>query len=539
MKTPPMGSGVTTDREPAGVGTRLDFPLAPPPPLPSAPEPARVSAARVQPMLCERCGTGYPADYRACPKDGQLLLDLSTVLDALIGQVLADTYTLIRAVGEGGMGRVYEARHARIGGKRFAVKVLHPEYAHIPEVLTRFQREAEAAASIENPHVGDVYDLGRASDGSPFIVAEFLDGRELAEVVRERGIFDVAEALRLVRQICDALGAAHAINIIHRDMKPENVFLIGEPERPTVKVIDFGISKVVDARGSALTKTGMIMGTPSYMTPEQARGEKVDHRVDVYATGAILYELCTGRRPFDRDEPLATVTAVLSEEPVKATLLNPELPLALEQIIERAMSKAPEDRYQSMAAFDEDLARFEAEHLSRAPAVSSPSESGERTTLQESFAPPASTDAIDARQHVRSTILGLAVLGLASAVLSLVTLSGAVLRSTRDAEEALSIAEAATIVVGSLVLVIVVASILATRKRDAHWVLDVTHVAKSRVVRGVLGGLVGYGAIALFVRFFAAAVRLDAEIITWPAWDIVGVLVGAASASYAVLRKDV
>ena len=535
MKTPPMGPGPRAEARIApAAATRLDFPLAPPPPLPSAPEPLRLSASRVQPMLCERCGTGYPADHRACPKDGQALLDLSTVEDGLIGQVLADTYTVIRAVGEGGMGRVYEARHARIGGKRFAVKVLHPEYAHIPEVITRFQREAEAAASIENSHVGDVYDLGRAADGTSFIVAEFLEGRELAEVVRERGVFEVAEALRIVRQICDALRAAHAIGIIHRDMKPENVFLVGDATQPTVKVIDFGISKVIDARGSALTKTGMIMGTPSYMTPEQARGDKVDHRVDVYATGAILYELCTGRRPFDREEPLATVTAVLSEEPIKARLLNPALPLALEQVIERAMSKSADARYQSMASLDDALELIEEQAKSM---TSSSRESGDRTTIQESFVPPSADGGADGSTK-RSLILGLAVLGLASTVLALVTLVGGLIRAIRPPGAELSITEAVALVILSLVAVGIAAGVLGVRHGSEPWADGTGALSESRVARGVLAGLVGYGAVALFTRFFAAAVRLDAGILAWPAWDLVGVLVGAIAAGYAGLRKS-
>ncbi len=532
MKTPPMGPGLGAESRVApAAATRLDFPLAPPPPLPGPSEPGRLSASRVQPMLCERCGTGYPADHRACPKDGQHLLDLSTVEDALIGQVLADTYTVIRAVGEGGMGRVYEARHARIGGKRFAVKVLHPEYAHIPEVLTRFQREAEAAATIENEHVGDVYDLGRASDGTSFIVAEFLEGRELADVVRERGVFEIEEALRLVRQICDALGAAHAIGIIHRDMKPENVFLVGDPARPTVKVIDFGISKVIDARGSALTKTGMIMGTPSYMTPEQARGDKVDHRVDVYAAGAILYELCTGHRPFDREEPLATVTAVLTEAPVKARQLNPALSVEVEQVIERAMAKAPESRYQSMAALDEALAQLEEQHKLLTAATSRAS--GERTTIHESV-PPFSAEPLG--RPLRRTIVGLAILGLASAVLGLVTFISGLLRATRAPDESLSVLEATVVVVGSLVIIVVPAVALGAAGSNAHWADTATTLSQSRVARGVLAGLAGYGAVSLFVRFFAAAVRLDAGIIAWPAWDLIAVTVGVVAAGYGALR---
>ncbi len=226
------------------------------------------------------------------------------------------------------MGRVYEARHTRISSKRFAIKMLHPEFARQPQVISRFQREAEAAAAVHSPHVVSVFDVHRTAEGRPFLVTEFLEGKELADYLSEAGKMQTGPAVRIVRQICKALAAAHAKGVVHRDMKPENVFLTGDLATPAAKVIDFGISKVGDAPGAALTQTGMIMGTPSYMAPEQARGERVDHRADIYAVGAILYCALTGSRPFDRSDPTATLTAVLTEDPPRPRSLEAEHPRA-------------------------------------------------------------------------------------------------------------------------------------------------------------------------------------------------------------------
>jgi serine/threonine-protein kinase len=214
--------------------------------------------------VCPTCGLRYPAEFKVCPRDATELGDAQEAgeTDDMVGKTIAATYTIARVLGEGGMGRVYEARHTRIGGKRFAIKMLHPEFTRQPEVLSRFQREAEAAATIDSPHVVDVFDVDRTADGRAFLVAEYLDGKEFAIYLEETGKMPVGSAVRIVRQICKALVAAHEKGVVHRDMKPENVFLVGDPAQPMAKVIDFGISKLDDRPGTALTKTGMIMGTP-------------------------------------------------------------------------------------------------------------------------------------------------------------------------------------------------------------------------------------------------------------------------------------
>ena len=276
--------------------------------------------------MCPICGVRYPAEFKVCPRDASELREIADKdRDELVGSTLSQTYSIVRVIGEGGMGRVYEARHTRMASKRFAIKMLHPEFARQPDVISRFQREAEAAAAIQSPYVVGVYDVDRTADGRPFMVGEYLEGKELGDHLSKVTKLPVSAAVRIVRQICQALGAAHARGVVHRDMKPENVFLTGEVSRPTAKVIDFGISKIGDTPGTALTKTGMIMGTPSYMAPEQARGEHVDHRADIYAVGAILYAAVTGKRPFDRGDPTATLMAVLTEDSPQKRARSPSL----------------------------------------------------------------------------------------------------------------------------------------------------------------------------------------------------------------------
>jgi len=223
---------------------------------------------------------------------------VATDRDNLTGVVLGGTYRMLRMLGEGAMGRVYEAQHTRIEGKRFAVKVLHPEFVDHQELRVRFHREAEAAALIDHPNAVGVYDVGETEDGRPYIVSELLAGEDLIELLQRVGTMSVASAIRVARQVAKALAAAHARGVIHRDVKPDNVFLTGDKAQPVAKVLDFGISRL-EQSGKQLTKLGTVMGTPWYMTPEQGRGQRVDHRADIYGLGAILYRALTGVAPHD------------------------------------------------------------------------------------------------------------------------------------------------------------------------------------------------------------------------------------------------
>ncbi len=310
--------------------------------------------------VCPACLEHYPVDFRVCPRDATELQDApeEEERDALLGTTMGDTFSIIRMIGEGGMARVYEARHVRLPNKRFAVKVLHTMYAQQPMVVLRFQREAEAVSGIGHPNVVDVYDVGRAPDGRPYLVSEYLEGKDFATLLDEQERIDTPAAVHVVRQVCRALAAAHALGVVHRDVKPENVFLVGDMDAPVVKVLDFGISKIDGAGGATLTHTGMIMGTPGYMPPEQARGAKTDHRVDIYGVGAMLYRAVTGQLPFDSDDASEALSMVLTEEPPRPRSIEPSIPEALELVIQKAMAKDPEDRHGSMAELDAELAMF-------------------------------------------------------------------------------------------------------------------------------------------------------------------------------------
>ena len=324
-----------------------------------APSPSPPPADASLPKVCSSCQNHYPADFLVCPRDATPLQMEGQEGDPLVGKVLGDAYQVLRVVGEGGMGRVYEARHLRLHDRRFAVKVLHPEMARDPEIVARFQREAEASSSIDHPNVVDVFDVHMTPEGQPYLVGEFLDGRELGEQLEKDGALDVPNAVHVARQVCSALSAAHGRGIVHRDMKPENVFLAMRDDGIHVKVIDFGISKAAESGNANLTRTGVVMGTPSYMAPEQARGDKVDARADVYAVGALVYHMLTGRRPFDAEDATATLTLVITEEPARPRSIKQTIPEGLELVIQHAMAKDPRERFQTMEELDRAIAPWD------------------------------------------------------------------------------------------------------------------------------------------------------------------------------------
>ncbi len=276
----------------------------------------------------------------------------------IVGNVLAGRYKIKRLSGEGGMGRVYEAEHIEIG-KRVAVKVLHPAYCRMPEVVERFRREARAASKIGHPNIVNVTDSGTTDDGSFFFVMEYIEGVEVGLVIHREGPLPVMRALHITQQMCLALKAAHEAGVIHRDLKPENVLLVaGESEKDFVKVLDFGIAKSADVEetaksGRRLTRPGVAMGTPEYMAPEQAAGKPADPRSDIYAVGSILYEMLTSVPPYDGDNVMEVLHKKANEAPRPLRELRPDVPEGVEELVIRAMARSPADRPQSMA----DLAR--------------------------------------------------------------------------------------------------------------------------------------------------------------------------------------
>ena len=310
--------------------------------------------------VCPTCGERFPTDFLVCPRDATTLraaADASS--DPWIGRVLADTYQIIEQLGEGGMGRIFSARHLRLRDRRVAVKVLGEEFVREPEIVARFEQEVESASRVVHPHVIEVYDAGHTAEGVHFLVTEMLEGEDLGALIeRTKKPLAVDLAVMLARQACLALGAAHACGIVHRDVKPENVFVIQVDGHPFVKVLDFGISKVIQRGGTKLTRTGAVLGTPAYMSPEQARGGDVDLRTDVYGVGATLYTALAGRAPFEGDDPAMALSKLVSEEPPRLRSIASSVPGELEVIVQRAMAKDPRDRYSSAAELEEALAAF-------------------------------------------------------------------------------------------------------------------------------------------------------------------------------------
>jgi serine/threonine-protein kinase len=274
-------------------------------------------------------------------------------VDPLISQLVADRYRVIRKLGEGGMGSVYLAEHVVIE-KKVALKVLAPELARRSDLVARFLQEARSASRIGHENVIDISDFGQSPDGLVYIAMEFLDGKDLGELVRTQGSLEWSEARDIVLQICRALRAAHEKGIVHRDMKPENIFLIQREGQPHfVKILDFGIAKVMglDPNGPRLTRTGMIFGTPEYMAPEQAEGKDTDHRADIYAVGCIIYHLITGQTPFVAESFMTMLTKHLMEDPVPPSVRRPDRAITVEMdgLVLKALEKDREKRWQSMA----------------------------------------------------------------------------------------------------------------------------------------------------------------------------------------------
>ncbi len=281
--------------------------------------------------------------------------------DPLIGTTLGGRYQIIRRIGEGGMGIVYEAQHVVIQ-KPVAVKVLRDDSAGRPENVARFRQEAISASRIGHENIIDISDFGQTPQGYHYFVMEMLKGEDLADVLEREQALDIPRAVNITLQCCRALGAAHAKGIVHRDMKPENIFLTKRTNNTDfVKIVDFGIAKMNDLEtsgpGRKLTKTGMIFGTPEYMSPEQAGGKPLDHRVDIYALGLILYEMVTGSVPFTGDNFMGILTQHMFEKPPPLKQINAtrDYDPDLEAVIFRAIAKERDKRFTTMEEFADDL----------------------------------------------------------------------------------------------------------------------------------------------------------------------------------------
>ena len=301
--------------------------------------------------FCSTCN-GRFQEGTFCPKDGTRLLPDGEAAASLVGQVIAGRYRLTRLLGQGGMGEVYAAEHVHIT-KRVAVKVLHPEIGSNPEALARFKQEAQSASSIGHDNIVLIDDFGQMDDGRFYLCMEFLEGASLAEEMAIPGAMESVRALSLMLQVCDGLSAAHKKGIVHRDMKPENVFITRRSDgEELVKILDFGIAKVSGTdENQGLTKTGTVFGTPHYMSPEQALGQKLDHRADVYSMGVMLFEVFTGQVPFKAESFMGILSQHITKPPPAPSTMTPGRSIArpIEAIILKAMSKEPDKRHGTMA----------------------------------------------------------------------------------------------------------------------------------------------------------------------------------------------
>ncbi len=304
---------------------------------------------------CPTCGQRFSRDAAFCPFDGVklegALFDPSG--DPLLGALVDGRYEVISVLGEGGMGRVYEVRHAALD-RTFAMKVLRPELARELDLGERFIREAKATASVKHPNVVQITDFGRFPDGIPYFVMELLEGQTLGEIIKAGGPLPAGRAIRVIRKVAGALGAAHEAGVVHRDLKPDNVFVVdghdsGGTSGTDVRVVDFGAAKIVGS--SRMTRAGVVFGTPHYMSPEQASGQSVDHRTDIYALGVIMYEMFTGRVPFEADTYMGVLTQHMFVQPERPSVVSESARDLgeLENITLACLSKKPEERYASMA----------------------------------------------------------------------------------------------------------------------------------------------------------------------------------------------
>jgi hypothetical protein len=306
---------------------------------------------------CPVCGKEYPDTTKFCPVDGSTLRAKSPTAD-LVGQVVADRYAIIRKLGEGGMGAVYLGEHVKMGRKS-AIKVMNPGMSADPDAISRFNREAANASRISHPNVCQIYDFGETMEGVIYLAMEFIEGASLTDIIEREGALPPPRAARILRQAADALAAAHDLGIVHRDLKPDNIMIVqGKDGSDVVKVVDFGIAKAVagDEAGQKVTKTGLVVGTPEYMSPEQLAGDKLDGRSDIYSLGLVFYRMLTGVLPFQADSAQEMMIKRLTDAPMPLASARPDIayPPELQGVLDKALARSPADRYANAAQLGRD-----------------------------------------------------------------------------------------------------------------------------------------------------------------------------------------
>jgi tRNA A-37 threonylcarbamoyl transferase component Bud32 len=314
---------------------------------------------------CPRCHSTYPSHFSLCPRDGTALIEAGEWSE---GMLIRGKYRILNKVGQGGMGAVYKAHHVMFEELR-ALKVMNADLLRDEVFVRRFKQEAVIARKLDHPNAVRVDDIDEAEDGRPFIVMEYIEGVSLKKVIQEEGRLTPARAWSIAAQVAGALDAAHRIGMVHRDIKPANVVLVHTPEGEQAKVLDFGIAKLKEARadegaGLTLTGTGMVVGTPQYMSPEQAsgkRGDQLDGRSDLYSLGVVMYQMLTGELPFKSDTTMGLLMAHISSPPRPMLEARPglDVPAGLVQLVMRCLEKKPEMRPPTGAALIQEFQPIE------------------------------------------------------------------------------------------------------------------------------------------------------------------------------------
>jgi serine/threonine-protein kinase len=324
--------------------------------------------------ICPVCGNTYSDANAFCPADGTTLRAAEVTAD-LIGSVVADRYLVTDLLGEGGMGKVYLARHVRLP-QQAAIKVLRPAMLKDAAAVARFNREAANASRIDHDRVARVYDFGEAADGTVYLAMEYVPGRTLKRLITDTGALEPRRAAGLVRQIAEGLDAAHRLGIVHRDLKPDNIMVVEDGDgAERVKVVDFGIAKALGADdGQGLTQAGYVVGTPEYMSPEQLLGGQIDARSDVYALAIVAYQCLTGGFPFDSSTPERVMAARLTEPPRTLAHAQPAIawPPGVQAVLDAGLARDVAQRQPSAGTFARALVEVIDEWLPSVPAMRTP-----------------------------------------------------------------------------------------------------------------------------------------------------------------------
>ena len=324
-------------------------------------------------MECPSCHHPNVDNARFCAKCGALLPVQEAEDDPMLGIVIKNTFRVVRLLGEGGMGRVYEGEQ-QMGTttRKVAIKTLHPHLSQDPQIVARFNRECGTVAELEHSNTIQFFDFGQAPDGTLFIAMEFIDGESICDIVERDGPMTPPRVENILRQVCGSLAEAHKKGIVHRDLKPDNVVLTTRAgEDDFAKVLDFGIAARTEAtdakKEQKLTQQGTVLGTPPYMSPEQFTGKELDGRSDIYSLGVMAYEMLTGKLPFEAETPWEWATKHLTERPYPFEVTAPGsalIPDAMKGAIMKALSKDREERQPDVMAFYEELAG-KVSHCSR------------------------------------------------------------------------------------------------------------------------------------------------------------------------------